>query len=834
MIRAYNRLLFLSLLLMSLVIRSSQSDEIQPPVFSHHGGQYTTPFELSLAAENDATVHYTTDGSVPVDTSAVYTEPIPVDQTVVIRARVYRQNGAAGPVASHVYTRLDEEVQSFHSDLPLVIVHQFDVPIIPSERTPAYITFIDHNNGERTWLAGDTDLQSRMQTNIRGSSSQQFPKKQYAVRLVDDDEENRNEPVLGLPSENNWILHAPYDDKTLMRNAVAYRLSRDIGWYAPRTKFVELFLHEGEGPLTEDHYHGVYMLTERIKWDNNRVDIEKLTPDDNAEPEIRGGYIIQNDRDVHITTARGSNFACVRPQDWDITDEQREWITQYIDEFEAALFGADFTDPDVGYHAFINVDSFIDHHLITELSKEIDGYRLSTFMYKERDGKLTMGPLWDFNLSFGNANYNRGWDPEGWYYDVISQTQYLYGWYTRLFEDPEFEQRYTDRWWELRQSVFSDTYIIDMINEYAVLLDESQERNFERWPILGTYVWPNPSGYQNRDTYEKEVEWMIDWVENRLEWIDSQMGDTEVTELLHYWYLNIDLANDTPFEYLGSTYNTIDGSIIEYQSSLSGYPFYPGHDNWRKASMERRNSPTPLNYRPDGNNGALYDEDDMRGLQVRQPFTGDGGENTMIFHLPTNGYENIIFAFAAKDEGAAEALLIDYSVIHGDNEWITNGLSDSTLSLDDEYRLYAIDLSEIEEANSNPGFRIRMRFDGEDMAADEGNRVTFNNISLGGTAIATGVPDPPDLIADEYRLEQNFPNPFNPATTIRFSLPERSRVTLTVFNILGQTVSVPVDENIEAGNHEIIFDASHLPSGMYIYRLHAGDYVDSKTMMLVQ
>jgi hypothetical protein len=637
-----------------------------------------------------------------------------------------------------------------------------------------------------------------------------------------------------MPSENNWILYAPYDDKTLMRNAVAYRLSRDMGWYAPRTRFVELFLHEGDGPVTGEHYHGVYMLVERVKWDNNRVDIEKLTPEDNSEPEITGGYIFQNDRDVHITTARGSGFALVRPQDWDITDAQRDWLTGYLDEFESVLFGPEFMVPDNGYEAFINSDSFIDHHLITELCKEIDGYRLSTYMHKDREGKLIMGPVWDFNLSLGNANYSRGWDPEGWYYSVINQNQYLYGWYTRLFEDQEFMQRYIDRWWSLRQTVFSYEYITGIIEYYYTLLSEAQERNFVRWPILGTYVWPNPSGYQERDTYEKEVEWMIDWLQTRLAWIDSQMEDNPLHTLIHNWYFGTDLANDTPFETLESTYGIMNGGKIEYHSALPGYPYDPNHENWRKASMERRNRPTPLNYHPEGNNGMLYDENEMRGLQIRQPFRVDTGENTMVFYLPTQGYDNIVFSFAATDEGAADKLIIDYSVGSQDSGWVTDGLSSDTMALSEDYMLYAIDFSGIETVDNNPDFKIRIRFDGEDLAADEGNRLTFNNIALLGTPITVHVSDRAQHTITDFHLEQNYPNPFNPSTVIRSGIPERSNITLTVYNMLGQRVKVLVDEVLETGIHEVTFDASHFPSGVYVYSLQAGHLVRSKKLLYVR
>ena len=206
-----------------------------------------------------------------------------------------------------------------------------------------------------------------------------------------------------------------------------------------------------------------------------------------------------------------------------------------------------------------------------------------------------------------------------------------------------------------------------------------------------------------------------------------------VPELIHYWLFDGRMPNDTPLETLAATYSVIAESAaqIEFESALEGYPFDSEHPNWRKASMERRNKPTEINYRPEGNDDIPYDADDMRGLQVKQPFTGDGGENTLIFHLPTTGYQDVVFQFAAMDEGAADTLIFDYAVNAGDAEWTTAGLSD-TMALEGEFQLYTLDFTGIATADDNADFRIRVRFAGSDMAADDGGRVTFNNVSLDG------------------------------------------------------------------------------------------------------
>lgn len=206
-------------------------------------------------------------------------------------------------------------------------------------------------------------------------------------------------------------------------------------------------------------------------------------------------------------------------------------------------------------------------------------------------------------------------------------------------------------------------------------------------------------------------------------------------QLISSWLFDDTLPNDTPLETIESTYSLTEGAGLEFYSALEGYPFDPEHPNWRKASMERRNAPTPLNYRPEGNNSIPYEDANMRGLQIKQPFTGDGGENTMIFYLPTTGFENAVFRFASKDEEAADFLIFDYATNAGNPQWTNDGLENPYPELDEEYQLFEIDFSGIEAADDNADFKIRIRFGGDNLSADEGDRVTFNNFSFDGTPL---------------------------------------------------------------------------------------------------
>ncbi len=818
------------------------SQSLSTPVFSHQGGQYTEPFELTLSSAEGAEIYYTRDGTVPSPNNGFrYTAPINLSGSYPIRARAFKEDALASETKTHIFNQLSSDVVNFSSNLPLVIINDYYSQLSPGDRTPASITFIEAEDGERIRLTSDNYFQSRMDINKRGSSSLNFPKNMFGFHLRDEVDGNRNEPLLGLPQEHNWILYAPYTDYTLMRNVVAYQLFEDQGWYSPRTKFVELYLHTGNGPVTRQHYHGVYVLVERIKWDNNRVDITKIEPHENSEPEISGGYIIKKDRlnpgESGIRTRKGTRLAHVRPNEEEISSEQQAWIRNYMSDFEDTLYGPNFDNPQNGYEKYIDVDSFIDHFLHTELLKEIDGYRLSTFMYKDRGGKLIMGPVWDYNLSLGIGDYLEGWIPQGWYYIQASNDCFVgcgvRDWYLRLMEDERYMERMQERWWDLRQTVFSRDHLFGLIDDNTELLQESQRRDFDRWPRLGTYTWPN---WFVGNSWMEEVNWMRDWLDKRILWMDSQMGLQPETVLHSFWYFDNNLPNNTPLETVDASFATgSDRSYIEFQSALQGYPFHENHSLWRQASMERRNRPTDINYRTVGNAGKAYSEADMRALQVRQPFRGDGGENAMIFHLPTTDSEDLVFSFAAMDEGAANQFIVDYSVDPGSITWTSSGLDENRYALSDQFQLYTIDFTDISDANNNPNFKIRIRFDGDDMTRANGDRVTFNNISLdranpdfiGGD---NGLIDEPG----SFQLSYNYPNPFSDITTFEYRLPIGIHVRLEVFDSLGRRISTLVNGAKEAGTHRIQFDGSGLSSGLYIYRLTTPLDTASGKMLLIK
>jgi hypothetical protein len=498
-----------------------------PPFFSQESGSYTESFSLTLlSSAPDAEIHYTTDRTEPKKTSPIYTDPIPIDNSTVVRARAYVPDPLIipSPALSATYFILDSPLGDFSSNLPLAVGSTFGAQVSTVD-TQVSLEFIDTPaHGGRTTLTDSPNFVGKAAIHIRGSSSQQFPKKQFRLKLEDDQGNQVAVPLLGLPKDADWHMYAPYDDKTLMRDVISYRWSNLIGTYAPRSRYFELYLStSSNGKVRASDYLGVYVLLERIKRSKDRVDVEKLYRSYTQEPEITGGYILKKDRpgpgDIGLITPHGQTLYFVSPDEGELklAPEQHRYITKFFSQMDSALYGVNFKNPDTGYKAWIDVPAFIDHHIMVELTKNIDGFRLSTFMFKDREGKLHMGPIWDYNLCLGNANYNDGWKPDGWYYRLLGDGDYPF--YPRLFQDPDFAARYRTRWIEIRKNFFHVDTLRGQIDETAQLLAEAEARDNKKWQTLGVYVWPNQFIGK---TYPEEINWMKDWVSARVEWMDSQ------------------------------------------------------------------------------------------------------------------------------------------------------------------------------------------------------------------------------------------------------------------------------------------------------------------------
>lgn len=425
----------------------------------------------------------------------------------------------------------------YSSDLPIIIIDTDGQTIPDDPKIQASMKIIDNGPGVRNYITDQPAFEGMIGIEVRGSSSQMFPKKSYGLETWENPGTSIDTSLFGMPSESDWILNANYTDKSFLRNVMAYQVWQNMGHYATRYRFCEVTLN--------GQYIGIYIFSEKIKRNSQRVDIAKLKPDQNTGDPLTGGYIFKVDKQTGsggsgwtsaYAPAAGSwqsiFFQYEYPKEEDITVQQKNYIQDYVYDFETALKATNFTDTLNGYRKYAIETTFIDYFLVNEISKNVDGYRLSTFVHKERDskgGKLRMGPVWDYDIAWHNADYCGGDVTSGWAYQFPCPDDYwqVPFWWNRLLQDPLYKSRLKCRWQYLRQTTLSNQWFDSYIDSIAAQLNEAQVRNFTTWPILGIYVWPNPWPYAT--TYQGEVEGLKNWVHSRLTWLDVNMPGTCTT-----------------------------------------------------------------------------------------------------------------------------------------------------------------------------------------------------------------------------------------------------------------------------------------------------------------
>jgi subtilisin-like proprotein convertase family protein len=421
-------------------------------------------------------------------------------------------------------TNAAEPVKLQETKLPIIVINTKGADIPDSPRITASMGIIAKQIN--TLKDPYNDFNGVVSIETRGSSSQNYSKKSFLFSTVDQSNKKIDKKLLGLPAEKDWILYAPYSDKSLIRNYLSYELYRSMGHYAPRTKFVELVIN-GE-------YQGVYVLTEKIKRDENRVKIAKQEPKEIHDNHISGGYIFKIDR-VHdvsqgwyssIPAAFGSNkkifYNYYYPHDSDLSVKQKNYIRSFMDGFETTLISQDGTEKALTY---IDEKCFIDFFLINEFSKNVDSYKLSTFLYKDRDSidkRLHIGPIWDYDLAWKNANYGTGNSVEGWQYQSVDTVFPIPLWWEKLMQDRTFRLAVKQRWQELRKTTLSTNAINSLIDNTTRELSTSVDRNFKKWPLLGSQVGMNPEPLPK--DYSGEIEQLKNWVKERGAWMDEQIA----------------------------------------------------------------------------------------------------------------------------------------------------------------------------------------------------------------------------------------------------------------------------------------------------------------------
>ncbi|MBT7311526.1 T9SS type A sorting domain-containing protein [bacterium] len=396
-----------------------------------------------------------------------------------------------------ISSTLAAQVDFTSSNLPIILIETDGQAIPDTMDINVVMKIIDNGAGNRNYIT-DSAIEYDIGIQTRGNSSQYyFPKKQYGI------DTGNNISIFGMPPEHAWVLQAPYSDKTFMRNVLVYQLATDMGYWAPRTQYCEVILN--------GNYDGLYVFMERVTQSTSRINLEPPTdPDWGFLAEATHESHLKDD-DIYFGTQYVDRFWVIKyPNAEDITTEKLNYITDKVTTFDTALYSSSLPD----YQDQFDMASFCDVITLNGLTRNVDFFLSSTFINSNYGDVLHLGPVWDFNIAFGNCNYFNSWETAGWVMDIQL-------WAAPLVFNPthNLQEHLSLNWSRQRNNTITASKIDALIDGYAELIQESQERDFQRWPRLGDYVWPN---YFIGETWNEEVEWMRSWIHDRLAWLDTQ------------------------------------------------------------------------------------------------------------------------------------------------------------------------------------------------------------------------------------------------------------------------------------------------------------------------
>ncbi len=404
------------------------------------------------------------------------------------------------------------------STLPIVYIRTNWQWIQNEPKITAEMGIIDHGYNQMNYVTDvPNDFDGFIGIERRGSISQLWPQKSYSVETRDSAGNADNASLLGMPSENDWILYGPFDDKTMMRNVLTYQLAREMGYWAPRTQYVELVINTYGYP----EYQGVYILMEKIKRDNDRVNISKLDSTENTGDDVTGGYIFAIDRNIWAgdsgfvsANPQGLFFAYKYPAGDEITQPQMDYLKAYVDSFEAAMAAPNFDDLTNGFRKYAYEQSFMDYFFFTEMSKNIDAYKRSSYFYKDKysdGGKIHCGPLWDYNSAWFNIHYC-GFDVDtGWAYPMtcwVSNSPVPF-WWEKMLEDSIYSRDLKCRWITWRGTVLDTNHMFDIIDSIANYIRPAAARQYAE--------------YGFSENFQNQVDTLKWWISNRVAWMDANM-----------------------------------------------------------------------------------------------------------------------------------------------------------------------------------------------------------------------------------------------------------------------------------------------------------------------
>ena len=409
------------------------------------------------------------------------------------------------------------DLGEFSTTLPVVYMNTKGQQVLKENAIWGNIALLDGNGEEQSVFSLPNSIY-RATIKYRGASSySKFDKKQYRIKFYKNEKDSAKEVSLaGMGANSEWVLNGPYLDKTLIRNKLVYDLARELNGWAPDTRFVELFV-DGE-------YQGVYLAVEPVTNGESRLRL--------AEFGLLSGetaYIVNRDRidtgseEIDTwgkTNGYTYNALYIRyPSKNKITEKQKAYIQKDISEFEQVLYVKNFSDKRIGYQAYIDMDNWVDYFIINEFAMNYDAGNLSTYLYKELDGKLQLA-VWDFNNGFDNYQWFRTET------DVLHTVEN--SWFQRLWQDENFRDRVCERYRQLRETTLADEHIAEKIASYQEELGEAVDRNFKVWGysfkenlLAGT---SKEGTSRNIRSYEEAMKQLTDTIRERLAYLDKELG----------------------------------------------------------------------------------------------------------------------------------------------------------------------------------------------------------------------------------------------------------------------------------------------------------------------
>lgn len=550
-------------------------------VFSTPSQSFKDRIEVGMTAKNGGEIRYTVDGTLPTQSSTVYPgEPIALTETTQIRAQVFADGAPGGAVASAIYIARTVDATS---DIPIMFVDDYGKgqPCDKDVYVDAAVMIWEPVDG-----FADVDtlptIATRAGMHVRGQSSVTFAQTPYKLEFWDENNKDRDYPVMGMPADSDWALIPPYYDRSLLRNPFTFALGKDMGMEAPRNAFAEVYIGLSGDPISEAEHRGIYWMTETIKNNKVRTNLKSLKQTDTDPAKISGGYIFKFDQmaaeEPKLTCSGsqplagmlfgnigggnqgggelgpvggGGDWNMATPEetsgctmatgnysfptgqagtcwlDLEVVDpdplgaEQKTWLTEYIQKFHDSLHAEPIGD----YESYIDVPSFINYFIISELTLNVDAYTKSAYYFKDRDQKLKAGPLWDYNFALGGVGAQnaapQSASQTGWRYNGNRDVNH---WYPMLTSDPKFMTQVKTRYTELRKTLLSDSAVKERIATMSAPLKNAVVRDYARWPVSSIIL--STTGFYGgptAPTWEAQVAVLQDFVLARLAWMDENL-----------------------------------------------------------------------------------------------------------------------------------------------------------------------------------------------------------------------------------------------------------------------------------------------------------------------